>query len=84
MSKTKAGKTTKGSRDAKPKYPGVKRYGGEIVTAGSILIRQRGTKYHPGSGVGLGRDYTIYAKIDGSVTYYDRSGKKYVAISSAA
>jgi large subunit ribosomal protein L27 len=84
MSKTKAGKTTKGSRDARPKYLGLKCSGGEMVKPGTIVIRQRGSRYHVGSGVGIGRDYTIYAKIEGKVTFYELQGKKYVSIAPAA
>ena len=61
MSKTKQGKTTKGSRRSNPKYLGVKLFGGESAINGNIIVRQKGTKYHPGKGVKLGKDYTIYA-----------------------
>ena len=84
MAKTKAGKTTKGSRDARPKYLGIKCYGGETVSSGSIIIRQRGEKFRAGENVGTGRDYTLFAKINGTVKFYDRSGKKYVSITPAA
>ena len=67
------GSTTNG-RDSIGKRLGVKKFGGEIVRAGNILIRQRGTKIHPGENVGLGRDYTIFAKIDGKVQF-ERKGK---------
>lgn len=56
-------------RDSAPKYLGVKKYGGEFVRAGSILVRQRGTKFHPGFNVGKGRDYTLFAKTDGYVCF---------------
>ena len=84
MSKTKAGKTTKGSRDARPKYLGIKHYGGEVVTPGSIIVRQRGSTFRAGANVGTGRDYTLFATIQGTVTYYDRSGKKYISVTPAA
>lgn len=57
--------SSRNGRDSKPKMLGVKEYGGEKVLAGHILVRQRGTKFHPGRNVGIGRDHTIYAKIDG-------------------
>ena len=66
--------SSRNGRDSKPKMLGVKRYGGEVVSAGSILVRQCGTKIHPGTNVGLGRDYTLFAKIEGQVTY--RRGAK--------
>ena len=62
----------KNGRDSNPKSRGVKRYGGQKVVAGAIIVRQCGTKFKPGSGVGLGRDYTIYAKIDGVVRFRGR------------
>lgn len=67
------GSTTNG-RDSCGKRLGVKKFGGEVVRAGNIIIRQRGTKFHPGSNVGLGSDYTIFAKIDGTVKF-ERKGK---------
>lgn len=70
--------SSRNGRDSKPKFLGVKRYGGEKVQPGSIIVRQRGTKIKPGNNVGLGRDYTIYAKIDGVVKFepYSRTQKK--------
>ena len=65
------GSTTNG-RDSNPQYRGIKKYGGETVTAGSIIVRQCGTKFKPGRGVGLGRDYTIFAVIDGKVQFRNR------------
>ncbi|MEP7320501.1 MAG: 50S ribosomal protein L27 [Saprospiraceae bacterium] len=56
-------------RDSNPKYLGVKKYGGEVVKAGTVIVRQRGTKFHPGVNVGLGRDFTIFALSDGAVQY---------------
>ncbi len=64
--------STRNGRDSKPKYLGVKRYGGETVTAGSIIVRQRGTKLKPGRNVGLGRDHTLFALIDGVVQFGTR------------
>jgi large subunit ribosomal protein L27 len=70
--------SSRNGRDSKPKMLGVKRYGGQLVNAGEIIVRQRGTKIKPGDNVGLGRDHTIYAKIAGVVTFapYSRSQKQ--------
>lgn len=65
--------SSRNGRDSKPKYRGVKRFGGEIVGAGEVIVRQCGTKIKPGVGVGLGRDYTIYAKVPGVVTFSNHS-----------
>lgn len=69
MAHKKAGGSSKNGRDSESKRLGVKRYGGEHVLAGNIIIRQRGTKYRPGKNVGLGKDHTIYALIDGQVLF---------------
>ena len=69
MAHKKAGGSTNNGRDSNAKRLGVKRYGGERVTCGSILVRQRGTRIRPGNNVGLGRDYTLFAKMDGEVKY---------------
>ena len=69
MAHKKAGGSSKNGRDSNAQRRGVKRYGGEKVKAGNILIRQVGTRIHPGDNVGMGRDYTLYAKIDGIVAY---------------
>jgi large subunit ribosomal protein L27 len=61
--------SSRNGRDSKPKFLGVKRYGGEYVLPGAIIVRQRGTKIRPGENVGLGRDHTLYAKIEGYVTF---------------
>jgi len=74
MSHKKAGGSSRNGRDSAGQRRGIKRYGGEKVAAGNILVRQRGTKIHPGNNVGLGRDYTIFAKIDGIVAF-ERLGK---------
>ena len=71
MAHKKAGGSTRNGRDSIGRRRGVKRFGGQIVKAGNILVRQLGTKIHPGINVGLGRDYTLYAKVDGVVTYED-------------
>ena len=69
MSHKKAGGSSRNGRDSAGQRYGVKKYAGERVKAGNILIRQRGTQVHPGENVGLGKDYTIFAKIDGKVTF---------------
>ncbi len=70
--------SSRNGRDSNPKMLGVKRYGGEVVRPGTIIVRQRGTKIHPGRNVGLGKDYTIYALIDGQVQFehIDRNRKR--------
>ena len=74
MAHKKAGGSTKNGRDSNAQRRGVKRFGGENVRAGNILVRQLGTKIHPGENVGLGKDYTLFAKIDGIVAY-ERMGR---------
>ena len=74
MSHKKAGGSSRNGRDSAGQRRGIKRYGGQKVAAGNILVRQRGTKIHPGNNVGIGRDYTIFAKIDGIVAF-ERLGK---------
>ncbi len=74
MAHKKAAGSSRNGRDSQGQRRGVKRYGGEKVSAGSILVRQLGTKIHPGENVGLGRDYTLFAKIDGIVVY-ERMGR---------
>ena len=74
MSHKKAGGSSRNGRDSNGQRRGVKLYSGQTVNAGSIIVRQRGTHIHPGENVGLGRDYTIFAKIDGIVTF-QRMGK---------
>lgn len=69
MASKKAGGSTKNGRDSNPKMRGVKKFGGETVKAGNILVRQVGTVFHPGSNVGLGRDFTLFALIDGEVKF---------------
>jgi large subunit ribosomal protein L27 len=69
MAQKKGGGATRNGRDSQPKMLGVKAYGGETVSAGSIIVRQRGTQFHPGVNVGLGKDHTIYALIDGQVKF---------------
>lgn len=69
MAHKKAGGSTRNGRDSNPKYLGIKRFGGQVVNAGEILVRQRGTKFHPGTHVGLGRDHTLYALVTGRVVF---------------
>jgi len=69
MAHKKAGGSTRNGRDSNPKYLGVKRFGGQHVIPGNIIIRQRGTNCHPGDGVGLGRDHTLYALVEGKVCF---------------
>lgn len=75
MAHKKAGGSSRNGRDSGGQRRGVKKYGGEIVKAGNIIVRQLGTKIHPGSNVGCGRDYTLFAKVDGVVTF-EEFGKK--------
>lgn len=84
MSHKKAGGSTKNGRDSNSQRRGIKCYGGENVIAGNILVRQVGTKIHPGTNVGMGKDYTLFAKTDGVVTY-ERKGrnKKRVSVYDA-
>ena len=72
--------SSKNGRDSNAQHLGVKRYGGQSVTAGSILIRQKGTKFHAGSNVGRGKDDTLFSKIDGHVKFENRKGKKLVSV----
>ena len=76
MAHKKAGGSTRIGRDSESKRLGVKRYGGESVLAGNILVRQRGTHFHPGSNVGCGRDHTLFAKSDGTVQFVKRGPKQ--------
>jgi len=81
MAHKKAGGSSGNGRDSIGKRLGVKRFGGQFVTAGSILVRQRGTIFKPGIHVGLGRDYTLYAKIDGIVQFTTRrGGNRYIGV----
>ena len=75
MAHKKAGGSSRNGRDSNAKRLGVKRFGGENVSAGSILVRQRGTKFHPGKNVGCGKDHTLFAKIDGKVSFTQKGIK---------
>lgn len=85
MAHKKAGGSTRNGRDSKSKRLGVKRFGGEQVRAGHILVRQRGTRFHPGMNVGCGRDYTLFAKLDGRVVFQTKgpNNRKYVSVQPA-
>ena len=80
MSKTKGGGSTRNGRDSNAQRLGVKRFGGSAVSAGTIIIRQRGTKFHPGKNVGIGGDDTLFALVDGSVQFGQRKGRKVVDV----
>jgi large subunit ribosomal protein L27 len=80
MSKTKGGGSTRNGRDSAAQRLGVKVFDGTVVTAGSIIVRQRGTKFHPGLGVGRGGDDSLFAKRDGVVKFAERNGRKLVDI----
>ena len=82
MAHKKAGGSTRNGRDSQSKRLGVKRFGGEQVLAGNIIVRQRGTKFHPGNNTGLGKDHTIFAKIEGRVQFVQRgpNNRKFVDI----
>ncbi|MCI0654793.1 MAG: 50S ribosomal protein L27 [Methylococcaceae bacterium] len=85
MAHKKAGGSSRNGRDSQSKRLGVKRYGGEMVSAGSIIVRQRGTRFHPGDNVGCGKDHTLFAKIDGRVVFKTKGplNRKYVNIVEA-
>ncbi len=80
MAHKKGQGSTRNGRDSNSQRLGVKKYGGEIVKAGNILIRQRGTQFHPGPNVGMGRDHTLFALIDGAVKFEGPEGKRRIAV----
>ncbi len=84
MAHKKGGGSSKNGRDSESKRLGVKRYGGQLVKAGEILVRQRGTRVHPGDNVGCGTDHTLFAKAAGTVSFGTRRGKKVVSIEPQA
>ena len=85
MAHKKAGGSSRNGRDSAGRRLGVKIYGGQAARAGNIIVRQRGTTFHPGTNVGLGRDHTIFALIDGKVRFsMDRAGRQQVSVVSAA
>jgi large subunit ribosomal protein L27 len=69
MAQKKGGGSTRNGRDSQPKMLGVKKFGGEVINAGSIIVRQRGTKFHPGANVGIGKDHTLFALVNGQVSF---------------
>ena len=83
MAHKKGGGSTRNGRDSKPKMLGVKAFGGELISAGSIIVRQRGTKFHPGTNVGVGRDHTLFALTDGQVSFVTKGAlnKQLVVVS---
>jgi large subunit ribosomal protein L27 len=81
MAHKKAGGSSRNGRDSQSKRLGVKKFGGERVTGGNIIVRQRGTKYYPGAGVGIGKDHTLFALTDGTVAFRDgKLGRKFVCV----
>lgn len=86
MAHKKAGGSSRNGRDSESKRLGVKRYGGQLVSAGSIIVRQRGTRFHAGDNVGVGKDHTLFAKITGTVQFLVKGAeqRKYVTIVPAA
>ncbi|MBT9506046.1 50S ribosomal protein L27 [Rhodoferax sp.] len=85
MAQKKGGGSTRNGRDSKPKMLGVKKFGGEVISAGAIIVRQRGTKFHPGTNVGIGKDHTLFALVDGHVSFAVKGAlnKHTVSITSA-
>ena len=85
MAQKKGGGSTRNGRDSQPKMLGVKKFGGEIINAGSIIVRQRGTQFHPGVNVGIGKDHTLYALVDGQVSFAIKGSmnKRTVNVTSA-
>jgi len=85
MAHKKAGGSTRNGRDSQAKRLGVKRFGGQFVLAGNIIVRQRGTQFHPGVNVGIGTDHTLFAKVDGEVAFKTRGpkGRTFVDIVAA-
>lgn len=84
MAHKKAGGSSRNGRDTAGRRLGVKKFGGEGVIPGNIIIRQRGTKYHPGDNVGIGKDHTIFALIEGKVAFKEKKGRVFVGVQPAA
>lgn len=85
MAHKKAGGSSRNGRDSESKRLGVKRFGGEAVIAGNIIVRQRGTKWHPGTNVGIGKDHTLFALTDGAVEFRKKAnGRTYVSVMAQA
>lgn len=83
MAHKKAGGSSRNGRDSAGRRLGVKKFGGEVVIPGNIIIRQRGTKVHPGDNVGMGKDHTIFAKVEGKVQFRQTRGRMYVGVTPA-
>ncbi len=85
MAHKKAGGSSRNGRDSAGRRLGVKKYGGELVIPGNIVVRQRGTQFHPGDNVGMGKDHTIFAKIEGHVSFQQKAGgRTYVSVEPKA
>lgn len=82
MAHKKGQGSTQNNRDSAGRRLGVKKFGGEAVIPGNIIIRQRGTKYHPGENVGMGKDHTIFALVEGNVSFREKKGKQFVSVIS--
>ena len=85
MAQKKGGGSTRNGRDSQPKMLGVKKFGGEVINAGSIIVRQRGTQFHPGVNVGIGKDHTLYSLVNGQVSFAIKGSmnKRTVNVTSA-
>ena len=83
MAHKKAGGSSRNGRDSEGRRLGVKKFGGESVIPGNILVRQRGTKFHPGNNVGMGKDHTIFAKVEGKVEFRETRGRTYIGVAAA-
>ena len=85
MAQKKGGGSTRNGRDSMPKMLGVNKFGGELISAGSIIVRQRGTQFHPGTNVGIGKDHTLFALVDGNVLFATKGAlnKQTVSVISA-
>ena len=84
MARKRGGSGAKNGRDANPKYLGIKASDGSIVKAGTVIVRQRGTRVHPGTNVGCGGDYTLFSLVDGKVNFHQRRGRKLASVISSA
>ncbi|MBK1683596.1 MULTISPECIES: 50S ribosomal protein L27 [Rhodoferax] len=86
MAHKKGGGSTRNGRDSKPKMLGVKSYGGELISAGAIIVRQRGTQFHPGVNVGIGKDHTLFALVEGNVLFETKGAlnRRTVSVTAAA
>ena len=80
MAHKKGGGSSRNGRDSNPQYLGVKAYAGEVISSGSIIVRQRGTKFFPGMNVGLGKDYTLFAKVSGTVKFEGPHDRRKVSV----